>query len=876
MNMTFLKFIFAITFCWTAAILQAQIITDSISERTYRATRTVSPPAIDGVPDDECWSTAGDWSENFVQQRPNEGQQATENTNIKILYDDHNVYVTIRCFDSESDKINRWLSPRDQISGDVVAIIFDSYNDRRTGFSFGLTAGGTKIDFLCFNSTSDDYSWNAVWDGKVSHDTKGWYAEFRIPLSQLRYSDAGGEQEWGFTAVRYIDRKAEQSYLHLIPQQNSGFVYSLSRLEGISGLPKSRRIELTPYTTSKLQLSQKEEVNPFSKSSDLRFGAGLDGKVGLTSDFTLDFSINPDFGQVEADPSTINLTAFETYYEEKRPFFLEGKNIFNNLGESLFYSRRIGSSTLWNPGNQEGRYISEPKETTIISAIKVSGKTKNGLAVGLLNSLTAKGKTKINDSGREYSMTSQPFTSYSVGRLQQDFKKGNTVIGAVLTSTNRSIKEDHLIGLVGNAYSGAIDFEQYFFKRDYFIKGIVQYSRVEGDKEAITNLQTSPVHFYQREGVTHLGVDSSRTNLTGNAGRIILGKRGQNAKIISEQRFYWASPGFDINNIGYLQKADYKGLNGFIGYYETKPKNIFNRYFFDIFYTFETDYSNKPIFGRIGSESELFFKNKYYAFFCAFYDVKQIETSMLRGGPPVDVNPRWGTDLMIDTDGSKRVAGSFYHGTVLGSKRYAQFANATIRYRPIPKLSISTRVNYTYWNKQLEYVGKPESDNGGNKQIYLMGALKQEIIGLTMRVEYIVTPELSIQFYGNPFISTGKYSDFKRATNTMDKNYDNRFYLLQQDELVYNTSDNKYFARETATNYGYTFDNPDFSFREFRFNLVARWEYRPNSILYLVWAQDRSGRESEYIPSFSQNTKALFNYYPGNVLMIKLNYWFSI
>jgi len=872
--MRHLKWVVVLAICWTTNLLQAQQEVDSIKGRTYRATRTVTPPSIDGVLNDDCWQNTGEWSENFIQRQPHEGQSATEDTHVKIIYDDNHIYVAIQCFDSEPHKINRWLAPRDQMGGDAVCVIFDSYNDRRTGFSFGLTAGGTKFDFLTFNNANDDYTWNAVWEGKVSHNAKGWYAEFRIPLSQLRYANSTNEQEWGFTTARIIDRKAEVSFVHLIPQQNSGFVYSLSRLEGISGLSKSRRIELLPYSTVKYQLSQKEEDNPYSKSSEWRFGAGLDGKVGLSSDFTLDFSINPDFGQVEADPSTINLTAFETYYEEKRPFFLEGKNIFSNLGEALFYSRRIGSRTLWTPEDQDGRYISEPKETMIISALKVSGKTKNGLAVGLLNSLTAKGSTKINDAGHEYAMTSQPFTSYSVARVQQDFKKGNTILGAMLTSTNRNTNEDQLKSMVKNAYAGAFDFEQYFFNRNYFIRGILQYSQVEGDKQAITALQESPVHYYQREGVTHLGVDSSRTRLTGNAGRIILGKRGSNAKIISEQRFSWATPGFDINNLGYLQKADYKNFNGFVGYSETKPQGIFHRYFFDLFYQYQTDFSNKPLSGRIGSETELAFKNKYFTYFAVFYDPKQIETSLLRGGPPVDVNPRWGTDLMIETDGSKRVSGRLYHGTVLGSKRYAQFAFVEATYRPMLNLKLGLHLEYGHWNKKLEYAATPTTDDG--EKIYMMSTLRHNTLFLTMRVDYSITPDLSIQFYGNPFISTGKYADFKRATNPTDKNYNNRFHLLNPNELTYNTLNNNYSVHEASSGYNYTFDNPDFSFREFRFNLVARWEYKPNSVLYLVWAQDRSGRASEFIPSFTQNTKALFNYYPGNVLMIKLNYWFAL
>jgi hypothetical protein len=230
--------------------------------------------------------------------------------------------------------------------------------------------------------------------------------------------------------------------------------------------------------------------------------------------------------------------------------------------------------------------------------------------------------------------------------------------------------------------------------------------------------------------------------------------------------------------------------------------------------------------------------------------------------------------MVIETDGSKRVSGRVYHGTVLGNIRYAQFANAEVAYRPMPSLKLALRLDYNYWNKKLEYVATPTTDE--DKKIYMMSGLVHKTTFFTMRVDYIITPELSIQFYGNPYISTGKYADFKRATNTMDKNYDNRFYPVQPAELAYNTGDNTYAVNETLTGNRYSFDNPDFSFREFRFNLVTRWEYKPNSILYLVWAQDRSGRASEYIPSFSQNTKALFNYYPGNVFMVKLNYWFSM
>ncbi|MDR0430878.1 MAG: carbohydrate binding family 9 domain-containing protein [Tannerellaceae bacterium] len=844
---------------------------DIVQHKPFVATRVSTPPTVDGTLHDDCWENIGEWSGAFVQQQPDEGKPETEETCLKILYDNHNIYAAFRALDAEPEKINRWLSPRDQVKGDAVCIVFDSYADKRTGFAFVLTAGGTKADFLCGNLGNDDYTWNAVWEGRVSHDNKGWYAEFRIPLSQLRYSNET-EQEWGFHAIRIIDRKMETDHLNLIPRNNKGFVFSFATLTGITDLPKSRRIELSPYTSLKYQTSEKEAGNPYATGSEWGGGAGVDGKIGLSSDFTLDFTLNPDFGQVEADPSTINLTAFETWYEEKRPFFLEGKNIFDMAGESMFYSRRIGARPKWSPDDEEGRYSSVPQQTHIISAVKVSGKSKKGLSLGLLNSITSKEYAKITEKGNEYRMVSQPLTSYSVARVQQDIKEGNTILGGMFTSTNRSIKNDHLLFLPRNAYTGAFDFTQYFKNREYYAIGSMQYSYVEGTREAMTTLQELPVHNFQREDASYLSIDSSRTSMKGTSGRILLG-RGGGKKIGFENSFMWATPGFDLNDAGYLQNADFMQLRGYVGYVENTPQGIFRNYTVDAFYRFLWDYGGVNTFGRAGLEGNFTFTNKWGVYMGAFYDMKTVENGMLRGGPAVLLNPRWGTDMSLWSDGSKKISVSGYHGTVLGDKRYAQFAWGEVGYRPLPNLALSARVNYTYWNKGLEYAADEEFSPG--KKAYIMSSLKQDVLGLTIRVDYGITPDFSLQFYGNPFMSSGKYTQFKRATNTMDKAYANRFRLLGDDVLAYNTNDNTYSVKEANGN-TYTFDNPDFSFREFRFNLVARWEYRPNSIFFLVWGQDRSGSAPEYISSFSQNAKDLFSYTPTNVFMIKLNYWFTL
>ena len=842
---------------------------------SYQATRVEIPPVIDGRLTDDCWENYGEWAGTFTQQSPNEGQPETEATYVKILYDNHNIYVAFRALDSEPDKINMWLAPRDQVKGDAVAICFDSYADKRTAFCFGLSAGGTRFDFVLENDKNDDYSWNAVWEGKTSIDDKGWYAEFRIPLSQLRYSNTNGEQEWGFHAIRMVDRKKEMVHLSLIPQQNKGYVYSFGKLTGISDLPKSRRMEFTPYSSLRYKVPEKNSDIPSHFEKDWDFGAGLDGKIGLSSDFTLDFTINPDFGQVEADPSTINLSAFETYYDEKRPFFLEGKNIFSVPGETMFYSRRIGSPPNWQPDDDYGQYSYVPHRTNIISAVKLSGKNKKGFSVGALNSITARETAKIVKDGEEYSMTAQPPASYSVARVQQDINKGNTIIGGMLTSTNRFLKDEdeHLSFLNRNAYSGAVDFMQYFKNREYYVKGNVQYSYVEGSQDAMVSLQRSPVHYYQREGAPHISVNDSRTNLQGNAGNVTIGRGGEN-KIASEHIYVWISPGFDLNDMGYLQSADFKMLRGWVNYAETKPKSsILRSYNFVTFYRFTWDYGNTYTFGRYGFEGSTQFTKKWGFYWCAFYDLKTVENRMLRAGPPVLLNPRWGTDFSLWTDESKKLSANFYHGTMIGNQRNGQFASATLNWRPISNLGLMGRLNYTYLNLGLENVGQ-QTVGTDEKKIYLMGALKQDVAGFTFRVDYSIIPDLSVQFYGNPFISFGKYTQFKRATDTMDKKYENRFAPLD-DALTYNVADNEYSVTE-PNGYQYSFGNPDFSFREFRFNLVIRWEYRPNSTVYLVWSQDRSGSYPGYNSSFNQNMKELFQYHPENVFMVKFNYWFSL
>ncbi len=359
---------------------------DSSEKKTY-VTNNINPrpPVIDGILDDPIWDKVA-WGGDFIQRSPNEGEEPSQATAFKILYDDRYIYVAVMAYDDEPEKIERRMTRRDDIEGDWVEVHFDSYFDQRTAFGFMVSVAGVKGDFVISDDGDNwDYTWDPIWYVKTGTNEKGWAAEIRIPLSQLRYGKKA-DQIWGLQVTRRIFRKQETSQWQLIPQKASGWVHMYGELYGIKGIKAQRQVELTPYTVGKMQRFKREEGNPFATGGLENLYGGLDGKIGLTSDLVLDFTINPDFGQVEADPSVVNLTAFETYYSEKRPFFIEGRNIlsFQIMGgdgsfsrDNLFYSRRIGRSPQYYPDTEEGEFLDMPENTTILSAFKITGKTKS-------------------------------------------------------------------------------------------------------------------------------------------------------------------------------------------------------------------------------------------------------------------------------------------------------------------------------------------------------------------------------------------------------------------------------------------------------------------------------------------------------------------
>ncbi len=436
----------------------------------YTTSRLVtSKPVIDGKLDDECWKK-GTWAGDYHQFIPNEGAKPTYPTEMNLQYDDKNLYVAFRAFDGEPEKIHRYAGVRDEIVGDMVGVNFDSYRDYRTGFEFTITAWGQKVDLVLFNPMNWDFNWNAVWKGKVGLEDSAWVAEMEIPLSQLRYSNEK-EQVWGMHTWRWIDRLQEESNWERQSKTGPGMLYNFGEFRGISGLKKSRRLEIMPFALGELKTMKEEPGNPFTKNGRSWSGnLGLDAKIGVSSNFTVDLTVNPDFGQVESDPSVMNLTAFETFYEEKRPFFLEGLTIFDYKfdDQSLFYSRRIGHSPS-RTISPDNTFVKNPDKTTILSAIKLSGTTSSGLSVGLIQSVTANEFARISDQGNRSSEQVEPLTNYTVARIQKGYNAGTTVIGGMLTSTNRFINDENLEFLPTNAFTGGLDLIHRWKDKEFFI-----------------------------------------------------------------------------------------------------------------------------------------------------------------------------------------------------------------------------------------------------------------------------------------------------------------------------------------------------------------------------------------------------------------------
>ena len=858
-------------------ILSAQQHT-TILPKTYTTFEidVAAAPVIDGNLDESIWESA-EWATNFIEVSPDENTDPSEQTKFKILYDQKNLYIALKALDSEPETITNRLSRRDGFVGDRINVLIDSYHDLRTGFLFTVTAAGVRGDeFITDNGDNIDASWNPIWSNKALINDEGWTAEMKIPLSQLRFSN-DPNQVWGLNIVRNYFKNNELSAWNRIPIGAAGWVSEAGKLKGLKNIRPQKQIEIQPFVVTKLNRYEAEAGNPYADGSDFNLNAGLDAKIGITNDLTLDVTINPDFGQVEADPAAINLDGFEIFNRDQRPFFVENNNIFDyrfaDNRNNLFFSRRIGRSPQVYPETTDEAFVNQPQNTTILGAAKFSGKTKNGWSIGVLESMTSKEFTEISANGNTSKSLAEPFTNYFVGRVQKDFNKKNTFFGGMFTATNRSLTPA-VSELRKSAYSGGVDFKHQWKNRAYFMEANIVMSHVQGSKEAIKLTQENLTHLFNRVDASHLEVDPTRTSLTGTGGRFGIGKVGGQHWNYNAG-FKWVSPELELNDIGFLRNADEMIQYANLSYRSIKPTGIFRDFNvrFNQFsaFDFEGNY-NRIQYQLNGSAS---FLNNWEIDFGLAHKPRIFSNSILRGGPRWRFSQENFQFLFVGSDRRKKFFGSI--GLIHSQAKENNFSLLTfeseLNYQPTNALNISLSPEYSISKNQTQYVTQSDYNNSASR--YVLGTIDNHTLMASVRLDYTINPNLSIQYYGQPFISRGRYKDFKYVTNPVAERLSDRFRLYDSNQI--NLSGNDFQVDENRDGVmDYSFSNPDFSFVQFNSNLVLRWEYIPGSELFLVWSQGITSSVASSNGLFEGIETGILEERPQNIFLIKATYRFVL
>ena len=860
----------------SAGTVIAQQLT-TVSPKTYTTFEidVAAAPSIDGNLADSIWESA-EWATNFIEVNPDENTDPSEQTKFKILYDQKHLYIALKALDSEPETITNRLSRRDGFVGDRINVLIDSYHDLRTGFLFTVTAAGVRGDeFITDNGNNIDASWNPIWSAKALIDNEGWTAEMKIPLSQLRFSN-DPNQVWGLNVVRNYFKNNELSAWNRIPIGAAGWVSEAGKLKGLKNIKPQKQIEIQPFVVTKLDRYEAEAGNPYADGNDFNLNTGLDAKIGITNDLTLDVTINPDFGQVEADPAAINLDGFEIFNRDQRPFFVENKNIFDyrfaDNRNNLFFSRRIGRSPQVNLETTDEAFVNQPQNTTILGAAKFSGKTKNGWSIGVLESMTSKEFTEISTNGNTSESLAEPFTNYLVGRVQKDFNKKNTFFGGMFTATNRFITPE-VSELRKSAYSGGIDFTHQWKNRAYFMEANIVMSHVKGSKEAIKLTQENLTHLFNRVDATHLEVDPNRTSLTGTGGRFGIGKVGGQHWNYNAG-FKWVSPELELNDIGFLRSADEMIQYANLRYRSIKPTGVFRDFNvrFNQFSAFDFEGKYNRIQYQINGSAS--FLNNWEIDFGLAHKPRIFSNSILRGGPRWRFSKENFQFFFVGSDRRKNFNGTI--GLIHSQAKENNFSllkfESELNYQPTNAFNISLSPEYSISKNQTQYV--TQSDYNSDSR-YVLGTIDNHTLTASVRLDYTINPNLSIQYYGQPFISRGRYKDFKYVTNPVAERLTERFQLYDSNQI--NLSGNDFQVDENRDGtMDYSFSNPDFSYVQFNSNLVLRWEYIPGSELFLVWSQGVKSSVSSSDGLFEGFETGILDERPQNIFLLKATYRFIL
>lgn len=862
--------------------------TDKTKTEAYRihAVRVISSDIkLDGSLDEVAWEDA-ETIGNFTQRAPKIGSPASENTVVKFLYDNDALYIGAFMYDSSPDSIAAPLFRRDEDGfSDWLFAGIDSYNDERTAFVFAVNPRGVQKDLLFYNDNQQDTSWDAVWESSASIHENGWSVEMRIPLSQIRYNQSENvdTMEWGINFSRHIARKDEIVYWSPTPPDDSGIVSKFGRLDDLNDLPKKNQLEFIPYISSKLDRTPLTGSNPFINEYEPSVNAGADISYGLSSNMTLTATLNPDFGQVEVDPAEVNLSAFETFFPERRPFFLEGSEIFDfgfrpmlNLGGApqIFYSRRIGRAPQGSVPS-EAEFTDVPSQTPIAGAVKLSGKTPGGWSVGLINAVTRQNNASYSlSNGDIESVVVEPLTNYSVGRLQKDFREGKSVVGLMANSVIRNQSESALSEILSDqAYSAGADFQHQWNDRKYRINGKFAASHVSGTQAMINRLQHSSARYYQRPDADHLSLDANLNSLRGIYGDVMVTR--QTRHWITQFRGMQVSPGFEVNDLGFQTGADRRTFTGINLFKQPEASWIFRNY--SIFTATAVTFNSAGDFidnvHGIGSSFRL--ENFWSVSTELLGSFRTYDDRLTRGGPmgmsPASVM----FNTIVSTDYRKKlqlVFSSRQRGDELGG--YHRSGSVKVRYRPHPAANISIEPQFTSYKTTTQYAGTilSQSNTAMFGKRYLFADMIQKTLSASIRADWTFSPKLSLQLFAQPFLSAGEFSRFKELGQARSMNY--TVYGEESGSIQLNSETNSYeITPGSSSGESFEIRNPNFNIRSIRGNAVLRWEYRPGSTVFFVWQQTRSSRGQYGTLNIANDYDELFRSPANHTFLIKFSYW---
>lgn len=830
---------------------------------------------LDGRLDDQVWKSVR-FVDDFLQKDPVENAEPSVRTEIGLAFDEEYLYVGARMWMEYPEEVSAIVTRRDNSgASDRIIISLDTYRDRRTAYSFSVTAAGVRTDYFhgSDNEGDRDYSFDPVWEARTWVGSTMWTAEMRIPFSQLRFNDMD-VQEWGINVNRYIPNKSEDIYWVVIPRNGTGWSSRMGVLHGIEGIRPSGRLELLPYVAANARLP--DEVppgNPYLDDFNPDIRVGLDAKVGLGPNLTLDVAVNPDFGQVEADPAEVNLSVFETSFSERRPFFVEGAGLFSYNGPRHFYSRRIGSSP---HGSSPHAYdfLDMPTSTTILGAAKLTGRLPGGLSMGGIAALTQREYARAYDeaTGREYEFPVEPLTFYGAGRLQQEFGPDASTFGLIGTIVQRDLSPDDLLAerLPRLAITGGADWVLRLDGGDYQLEGNIATSHVQGSTEAIGRLQRSSSRYFQRPDADHVEFDSSRTSLTGFSGSLEFGKR--TGHWVYSAGASIETPQYELNDIGLLNSVDDIAIEGDVTYRQDQQHGAVRNWSAGIDFSSGWNFGGTRQYITSLIDGKMNWTNFLTTYAGVGNSIKGLSDSKTRGGPLMDE-----VDVVVNgwtgmyNDFGSQVRWSWHVGT--GLYQYdGWFLNTSVSVGMDlgDRLGISLSPWYYLELLPRQFVTKaPNGSVATYGTRYIFSELEFARTAMQVRLNFAVTPDLSLEFYAEPFVATGHYLSFGelRSAGTGDlEKYDGR--------ISYDGERGEYEV--TTDNEPVRFSDPDFFFRSFRSNLVLRWEWQPGSTFFLVWQQDRSGFEPGVHQASPVQWYDALTDIGDNFLALKLSYWFPV